>query len=248
MITILIGSEGLIGTSLKPLLTRISDHVFTYDTQPSNTTDKNLSHRIVDVTSNEFFDSFAELINKNLGKRISIIYTPAIDYPVSNKNLSKYKNTRFSQPLNTLMKGCLISTGIIYELMRIVIEEDKAFNCCFFGFDSIYASSLPRKSYYKSGVKPLAYSLSKAPLEQLFRAYADENTNENSDSRAYLIRLSAVQSKSLPEEFTDSFLFNSSAFSLVPINEIVSTIEWLILNLPISLSGSTIKLISGYED
>ena len=244
MIIFLIGSQGKLGSILYKSMVHLSKYIYTFDSLNCMTTEVFRTHYCLDVSNPDFFQLLLMLFKKHANEKLVIIYTPALDYPVS-KN-TPFSSSRFSVDLETLSLGFQVGLFPIYELIRVAEAHDLTSNLMIIGFDSIYANSLPTRSYYTEGIKPLAYSLSKAPMELLFKAYSADFSRPDNTCRSYLIRLSTVDTPFLPEEFKSKFLEFSHCTSLVDLQEIVNLVKWLIIESPAGLSGTVIKLTCNY--
>ena len=244
MINILIGSEGIVGTCAYHCL-KDTGPIYTFDISPNIHQEEMGLHFRLDATSKEFIDKVQELLTKHPLDDFNIIYTPAIDYPVRANQA--YDNHRFSESSSSVIKGLTVSFLPLYTLIQAVINKRDQDRVTFIAFDSIYSTYLPKYSFYESGIKPIAYSISKAPLEILFKAYASDYSTENNKSRSYILKLSTVESKTLTKSFTSKFKKESGSFSLVSESEIAGLIKYLLREKPLSLSGTVLKCTCGFN-
>ena len=248
MNTLLFGSEGNLSRVLLDPLQIISTNLFTFDKLPASTFSSNRTHIQADLLSPGFIDQFNSLINDlNPNYPISIVYTPALDYPVSTSSYYQNQhNGRFSIDGHDVLKGFNLSCLILYDLISSLLSRGLEQSLTIISFDTIYSTYLPKWEYYGNGVKPLSYSLAKAPLHLILKAFATDYTRPSNTARSYTLKLGPVETSSLPSEFSSRFLSNSSSFSLVPQSEISSIVIYLLTNKPLSLSGGIIDMTCGY--
>ena len=226
MISIVVGSEGLLGSRITTALIELSSTVYTFDLVEPSTVSAAVTHQVIDVSCEEFVDQIIQIISKHEGEDFSIIYTPAYDYPV--RNGESMPISRYELSVNEILMGFHIG---FFPLI------------C---FDSIYSTHLPKRNFYKEGIKPIAYSITKAPISILGKSYSSEFSRKDNSSRFYALKLSTVASDSLPKQFINSFKHYSSVFDLIDIDEVVSLTSWLVSNKPLAMSGTVINLTSGY--
>ena len=247
MITIVVGSEGLIGRPLSKAALEISERVFTFDVVDKSDIPDSFRTRYyrMSVTESQFVTTIENIFTEFSEEKIIIIYTPALDFPV--KDGSVMSSSRFSTSVSEMHRGLSIGFYPIYEIIRLLEGMNSVHRATFICFDSIYSMSLPKRNFYQTGIKPISYSISKAPLRILAKAFASEFSRPNNSARFYIVRLSCVQSKTLPKRFVEDFMEYSGAFSLVDTSEIIELISWLSKFNPLSMSGTVIECVGGYS-
>lgn len=246
---VILGGNGMIGKSLiKYILKhppsceyRILSVDSTYD-HSIRSPAENIAYYSFDVLLDDFVDQLGLL---KLGHQICILNLIAKDYPVTPQGLSSEYKSPFGLPLGTYIDSLAVTTGSAYNIFHL-LDHHQLLSCSVILVGSIYAHVLPNPLLYSSSqsiYKPIAYPSGKAAqiplLKQASRYLAQFG------GRCNCISFGGIEADQA-QSFKQAYSALSPQNSMVPINDALIVLKWLIFEAPQSLNGSEVMVDGGF--
>lgn len=243
---VIIGSEGLIG---RALLNRLADCKGSINIHGIDIHD----HSNQKSHSNFFYhklDAFRDDIIEKLGltkisTKMSFVNLAARDYPVDNSGLTSRCTDPFMLSPTEFADSMSSTAGIAHNLMHSICKH----NICKVDIilvGSIYAHVLPNPTLYSSDsslYKPIAYSMAKIAQGPLLKQAA--RYLGPLGGRCNCLSFGGIENNQ-HAQFVRAYSDLSPQGQLVPMNDVVRMLKWMIFDAPESLNGSEIILDGGF--
>ena len=187
-----------------------------------------------------------EIINKSDFSNC-FINLIAKDYPVTNSqsDINLTKNP-FDLSLDELCESFKVTLGSSYVLIKELMKfNQKNHHVILIG--SIYSRHLPNPFNYSSNgnvYKPVAYSLSKAAQNMLFKEAC--RTISNTKFRINMITLGGVYTNQ-NDIFVEKYSSKIPIKKMTTLKDIENCLNWIIFKSPVVLNGCELLVDGGWS-
>lgn len=208
---------------------------------------KTVNYFNCDFTESGFNKELKEIMNQS-DETNCFVNLIAKDYPVTNTrtdtNLSL--NSPFELCLDEVCESFKITLGSSYLLIQEVMRFNTKNNHIVL-IGSIYSRNLPDPSNYsKKGdvYKPVAYSLSKAAQNMLFKEACRTISNEK--LRINMITLGGVYTNQ-NDSFVEKYSSKVPIKKMTTLKDIENCLNWIIFNSPNVINGCELLVDGGWS-
>lgn len=195
-----------------------------------------------DVVSSDYISN----LRINADDDLSIINLVAKDYPVKSDGINSEYNSPFclkpAEYSDSLVATSTSSYNALYLLQKHSLLHS---NVLLVG--SIYSHILPKPGLYsedESLYKPIAYSagkFSQIPLYKQAAVYMGKY-----GGRCNCISFGGIQSNQ-SEDFIDSYSKMAPQSRLVPVDDVLESLYWMLASSPSSVNGAELIVDGGFS-
>ena len=249
---IVLGANGFLGTNLIKNLSSSSscffDRIIAVDNFiPHKNTSLHLDHPHVhyiqaDVTSDDYFES---VILSHV-TFVTIINLVAKDYPVSSKGLGQSFNSPFCLSPDQYSASLVTTSTSSYNIFYL-LEKHGRLNSHVLLVGSIYSHILPNPALYSNDLslwKPIAYSAGKYSQIPLYKQAAVYMARYG--GRCNCISFGGIESDQ-SSDFKKSYSELAPQSCMVPIDDVVATIIWMLTSPPKSINGAELMVDGAFS-
>ncbi|QNJ20818.1 NAD(P)-binding domain-containing protein [Synechococcus sp. A18-25c] len=181
----------------------------------------------------------------DLAGEITFINFVAKDFPVTSEGIVEKFPSPFSLLPNQFCMSLNITCGSSYNLLHLLDKHGlQASHVIMIG--SIYTYTIPNPVLYsKTGdiYKPVAYSAGKSAQIPLVKQAARYLARFS--GRCNCVSFGGIQSNQ-NSDFVSAYHKLSPQSKLVPVNDALKTLQWIVFDSPTSLNGADIMVDGGF--
>tara|TARA_B100000242_G_C42938692_1_gene435288 strand:+ start:63 stop:821 length:759 start_codon:yes stop_codon:yes gene_type:complete len=245
----ILGCNGNLGKSITDYLANsFNANVYGIDLHSSYSgQNENVKYLNFDFLKLGFNNELKKILNKSNNSNC-FINLIAKDYPVTDKesDINLSKNSPFELSLEEITDSFKTTLGSSYILIQEVMKFNKKNNHLIL-LGSIYSRHLPDPFNYSikgDTYKPVAYSLSKAAQNMLFKEAC--RTISNNKLRINMITLGGVYTNQ-NFKFVERYSSKVPIKKMVTLNDIENCLDWIIFKSPKAINGCELIVDGGWS-
>lgn len=195
-----------------------------------------------DVTNDDYLLS----LNNSSDNSFTILNLVAQDYPVTSNGIGQSFDSPFCLPPEQYSASLVTTSTSSYNIF-FLLEKYGLLNSYVLLVGSIYSHILPNPSLYSKDLslwKPIAYSAGKYSQIPLYKQAAVYMAKYG--GRCNCISFGGIESDQ-SQEFKQSYSEIAPQSCMVPIDDVIATILWMLNSPPNSINGAELMVDGAFS-